>query len=653
MASRLSIAALTLLTTAISFAQDSPRPNILWITAEDMSPTLGCYGDDYATTPCLDRFAEEAVRFTLAFATSPVCSPSRSSLITGLHSASMGTHQMRSSFPVPSGVKGFPSFLRGVGYHTTNNVKTDYNTSDAKRITDESWSESSPDAHWREGRAEGQPFFSVFNLMVSHQSRTMVWPHEAFARHVRPRLPGEIRHDPAAAPVPPYYPDTSLVRETIARFYDCVSVMDSEAGDLLDQLDEDGLADDTIVFFYSDHGSGMPRHKRLLHDSGMRVPLLVRFPEKFAHLAPAGPGETVDELVSFVDFAPTILSLAGLPIPDSIQGRVFTGPDRQPAPEVVYGTRDRVDEVLDMARSVRSGRYLYIRNFMPHLSWNQPSVFSDLGAIRREITTYAAENSDSLTPAQRGYAGPSRPAEEFYDCEADPDNVNNLVEGELTAEQQTALEKMRAALESERRRLRDAGAFPETVMADWIRQEGAPMRDILTGKTDHGPAFDAAWSAADLVGRGSREDLLSLLESPYPSVRFWGVIGLRNEEPGDEELHDSVSLYLDDISAPVRIEAASWLAEQSGPHRERALATLRDALALPEWWSALRACRSIELLGETALPLLPEMRALYDRTRHEPGDEHFFLAFSAGAFLDKLGEPTDPWDFAPKPESAP
>ena len=215
----------------------------------------------------------------------------------------MGTNQMRSSFPIPRGVHGFPSYLRDAGFYTTNNVKTDYNNGDAVRLTKESWNESSSSAHWRNsGRKKDQPFFAAFNDMTSHQSRTMVWPYSAFQEHVQSKLSAKQIHDPEKAPVPPYYPDTPTVRKTVARFYDCVTVMDQNVGRILAELEEDGLSDDTIVFFYSDHGSGMPRHKRLLLDSGMKVALMVRFPKKFQHLAPASPGDKLDRLVSFVDF---------------------------------------------------------------------------------------------------------------------------------------------------------------------------------------------------------------------------------------------------------------------------------------------------------------------------------------------------------------
>ncbi len=268
--------------------ESADRPNILWITAEDLSPDLGCYGNAYATTPYLDQLAQEGVRYTHAFASAPVCSPARSCLITGVYATSLGTQNLRSDFPIPDRIVGFPKFLREQGYYCSNNVKTDYNTADAKRLTQESWDESSATAHWR-NRAEGQAFFSVFNLMETHQSRTCVWSFEEFEEKIGSQLTPAARHDPEEAPVPPYYPDIPIVRSTLARYYDCISVMDLKVGQLLKQLEDDGLADSTVVFFYGDHGAGLPRGKRVLFDSGLRVPLLIRVPPRFAHECPRFP----------------------------------------------------------------------------------------------------------------------------------------------------------------------------------------------------------------------------------------------------------------------------------------------------------------------------------------------------------------------------
>ncbi len=617
------------------------RPNILWITAEDMSPTLGCYGDAYATTPHLDAFAATATRYDKAFAVSPVCSPSRASLITGVHNVTLGTNQMRSSFALPSGVRGFPAYLREAGYFTTNNVKTDYNTADAGRLVAESWDENSPAAHWRSAaRVDGQPFFAVFNLMTSHQSRSMTWPYPAFEKHVQAKLsPGEV-HDPAGAPLPPYYPDTGVVRRTVARYHDCVTSMDKEAGAILEQLEEDGLEDDTIVFFYSDHGAGMPRGKRLLHDSGMRVALLVHVPERWEHLRPTAPGGSTGRLVNFLDLPPSVLELAGLGAPAYMQGASIFGERER---RYCYGSRDRVDEAYETSRSLRDGRWLYIRNYRPHLGWMQPSVFSDLSEIRRELRGLSGE----VAPAVEAYVRPWKPEEEFYDCEEDPHNVRNLAGTRMAPMQSEAYGRMVAAFLEERARLRDLGAIPETEMRRWVEEEGRPIGDILAGEADHRPDLEAAWAAADKVGWQKPAVLLELLAKGDAPQRHWAAIALRTCFGKDPEVPAAAVDHLDDLSPAVRIEVASWL----GIHerfREAAVARLLEDLSHEDEWVQLQACRAIELLGDNARAALPAMRDLYRRARQGEGDANLFLAFSSGAFLERYGEETQPWDFTPQ-----
>lgn len=616
------------------------RPNILWIVAEDMSPVLGCYGHPDARTPNLDALAKDSLLFTRAFAAYPVCSPSRSCLITGMYPVTTGTGQMRSSFPLPTGTKGFPEYLRAAGYHTTNNVKTDYNSADASRLTRDSWVESSPKAHWR-SRKKNQPFFAVFNDMTTHQSRTMVWPHEVFKQEIQSQLsPGEIHH-PDKVRVPSYYPDTPLVRKELARFHDCVTVMDKNVGRILAELEADGLADDTIVFFYSDHGSGMPRHKRLLTDSGMQVPLMVRVPKKWQHLAPELPqvGSITDKLVSFIDFAPTVLSLAGLEVPALMQGNNFL--DVSQKHDWIYGARERVDEVFDCSRSVRNGRYLYIRNYHPHLGWNQPSVFSDLGAIRHEITDYPAKSGVLPNQSQFHYLSPTRTPVEFYDCQTDPENTNNLALKELTGEQAEALASAEAAFKKLRRETKDTGCLPEGVMADLVKKHGKPIAQLVDEDVIK---LEPIWNVADSIG-GDPLIAIKALTSPDPAQRFWAVIALRSA-PSDKPHHHRLVPLLVDINADVRIEAASWLAQVEN-RAASALAVLIKELENPNWPVALRACRAIELLGSSAEAAREPMKKLYARTRHEKGDAALFLAFSAGAFLENLGEKTEPWAFAP------
>ncbi len=607
----------------MSLVSAEDRPNILWITVEDMSPTLGCWGDSYAHTPHIDRLAKQSVRYTHAFATAPVCSPARSCLITGCYATSLGTQRLRSAFPIPDFMRGFPSLLRAAGYYCTNNVKTDYNTANERRIIEASWDESSKSAHWR-NRQPNQPFFAVFNDMTSHQSRTMVWPYEQFQREVQSRLKPEEIHDPAMAPVPPYYPDTPVVRKTIARYYDCLTVMDKNVGRLLRQLEEDGLAENTIVFFYSDHGSGMPRHKRALFDTGLHVPLLIRFPKKYQHWAPAKPGQSVDRLVSFVDFGPTVLSLCDIPIPNYMQGVPFLGAQAGPPRSYVFGARDRVDEVFDLARSVRDRRYLYIRNYMPHLSYHQPSAWPDQGEIRQEITRFARKERARLTPAQRQYVGPTRPVEELYDTQRDPMNWHNLAG---SPRHQTLLRTMRKELHQWMRDTHDIGFLPEAEA--WKRSAGTTPFAIAKDAKRYPQA--KLIEAASLVGSDRLDRLVRLLEDPDAAMRYWGAVGLAALGKKAIPARSALTRALDDKSPTVRIEAANALARTGAV--TAALPALGKALESKSPSAVLHAARTIELLGDQADALTPDMRAARERTRG-PGELNMFIRFSIDAFLD-------------------
>ena len=617
-------------------------PNVLWITVEDMSPDLGAWGDDYARTPNIDRLAAQSVRYTHAFATAPVCSPSRSTLITGVSATSLGTQRLRSAFPIPASVKGFPSYLRSAGYYTTNNSKTDYNTSDAPRLIEESWDESSETAHWR-GRAEGQPFFAVFNDMTTHQSRSMSMSYEEFQELVQSRLSPEEIHDPAGAPVPPYYPDTPVVRKTLARYYDCITAMDQNVGRILAELEKDGLADDTIVFFFSDHGSGLPRHKRVLHDSGMNVPLLVRFPEKYQHLAPALRGETVDRLVSFLDFPPTVLGLVGLDTPNVMKGIPFLGTKTGEPRQYVYGARDRIDEAYDLARSIRDHEYLYIRTYMPHLSYNQPSAYSDTADIRREIERLAA--GERLKGAQLDYAGPIRPREELYAVREDPHQVENLVYSDA---HQEALTRMRRDLTRWIRETHDIGFLPEAEA--WARIGDRTPYDVAQDEEAY--PQPRITGAAALVGReDSLEEQTELLGDADAAVRYWAAVGLTASSRATEESREGLRAALSDPSAVVRIAAAAALARHArddpeddpGGLSERpddldaAYRTLRKELRGDDLDAALLACRTIELLAPRTAPTVRAMREAATRFEEAEGDQAMFIRFSTSGFLNRLG----------------
>lgn len=409
------------------------RPNILWISLEDTSPRFGCYGDDVARTPNLDALAAQGRIYRRAFSVAGVCAPSRSSIITGCYPTWLGTHHMRTthrnettpematpySAVLPHMVRPFPEYLRAVGYYCTNNEKTDYQFTPPRTT----WDELGPEAHWRT-RPEGMPFFAVFNPTVTHESG--MWPRED----------EQVATDPDAVSLPPYIPDTPKSRLALARHYDNIERADARVGELLQQLEEDGLADNTVVFIWSDHGEGLPRAKRWVYDQGIRIPLIVRWP---GHI-PAG--ETTDELVSLVSLGPTMLSLADVDCPAHMQARPFLGPDAH-TPEYVYAARDRFDESHDMVRAVRDARFKYIRNYCPEkprLLWipyrNRHPMIQELWRLHAE---------DALPPEQQVMLAERRPVEELYDTERDPWELNNMARD---PEHTETLARLRGALDA-------------------------------------------------------------------------------------------------------------------------------------------------------------------------------------------------------------
>lgn len=422
-----------------------------------MSPRLGSYGDTLARTPVLDEFARESIRYTRAFTTAPVCSASRAAIITGMHQASIGAQHHRTTedrvpeLPgpyltvPPFYVKAFPEYLRAAGYYTTNNVKTDYPFGLPFTI----WDEVSPRAHWRNRPDPGQPFFSVFNFTVTHESQA--FPSSP-ARKGKPLVT-----DPARVRVPPYYPDTPLVRQELARVYDNIADMDTQVGEILEQLEADGLASNTVVFYWSDHGDGIPRGKRTLYDSGLLVPLMIRWPAALA--PPFRPGMVSDELVSFVDLAPTVLALAGVDVPSHIQGRVLVGPEAAPAPELIFAERDRMDIEYDMMRSARDARFLYIRNFMPDRPYAGHVIYGNQSDIMQEWLRLRAEGS--LRGPAALWIRSTKPPEELYDTIGDPYQIHDLA---ADPAHRATLERMRRAVTDWMTAIGDQGLVNESEM---------------------------------------------------------------------------------------------------------------------------------------------------------------------------------------------
>jgi arylsulfatase A-like enzyme len=435
---------------------DKQRPNILWVSFEDTNPFYGCYGDPVARTPNVDRLAAEGCRWPNTFSTTGVCAPSRSAVITGMYPIAIGTHHMRTTHThaatpelptpydavVPHYVKCFTEYLRAEGYYCTNNVKTDYQFTPP--VT--AWDELSTEAHWRNRPDPDQPFFAVFNPTRTHESG--MWPEKC----------PEITFDPDAIELPPYFPDTPKVREAMARMYTNIEHNDTYLGELLDQLEEDGLADNTVVFHWSDHGP-LPRGKRWPYDSGIHVPMIIRWP---GHLE---PGSVSDRLISTVDLGPTVLSIVGadpahpIQIPQHMQGQAFLGPQAAPPREYVYATRDRYDESYDMIRAVRDKRFKYIRNYrpdLPYLLWipyrNRHPILEEMWRLYR-----AGElEGPQLLIFQR-----KRPVEELYDTQTDPYEIHNLADD---PDYYPELMRLRWALDDWIAEVGDMGEIPEAEM---------------------------------------------------------------------------------------------------------------------------------------------------------------------------------------------
>jgi len=568
---------------SLAYAHAEPeRPNILWITCEDASPTFGMYGDRYATTPNLDRLAARGLTYRCAWSNAPVCAPARTTIITGLYPVSTGSEHMRSITHLPPSMPLFPYLLRQAGYYATNNVKEDYNVS----RPDGTWDDSSRNAHWR-NRKPGQPFFSVFNFEITHESRIRSRPHT-------------LVHDPAAVRLPAYHPDTPEVRRDWAQYYDNLTTMDQQAAAVLKQLEDDGLAESTIVFFFGDHGAGMPRSKRCPMNSGLQVPMVVYFPDRFRHLAPRDyrAGSFTDRMVGFVDLAPTVLTLAGLVPPAWMQGRAFAGPRPSPGPEYLYGFRGRMDERYDMIRSVRDRRYVYVRNFLPHRS------NGDHLSYMFETPTTAVwkrlYDEGKLSRAQKHFWEP-HPPEELYDLENDPDEVNNLA---ASPQHTHIVKRMRRALADWQTRIRDVGFLPEEEIHS--RSQGSSPWQMAQDNARY-PMARIMETASLAAGRDIKDvpALIMRLAEADSAVRYWAATGLlvRGAEavkPGMASLRKTLA----DPAACVRVPAAEALARWGGPESgSQALAVLLDLASVE------KSSPYVAILALNALDSLPSKTA--------------------------------------------
>jgi arylsulfatase A-like enzyme len=560
-----------------SAKKDLPPPNILWITSEDNSPFAGCYGDTFATTPNMDALAASGFLYTHAYANAPVCAPTRNTILTGVYANSGGHQHMRSYYDKSEVVGFYPRMLREAGYYCTNNSKEDYNINPEQNA--DIWDESSRTAHYR-NRPEGKPFFAVFNSTISHESS------------IHKSIPSEeLRHKPEDVTLPPYHPDTPEMRHDWAQYYDKIEDMDQVIGELLRELEESGEAENTIVFYYGDHGGVLARSKRYVYESGTRVPFIVRIPEKYKHLYPAEkPGSEVDRLISFVDLVPTLLSLTGQEIPEYLQGNAFLGEQKTDDPEYAFMFRGRMDERYDMSRSARDSKYRYIRNYMPYrvygqfleYLWRAPSIRS----------WEAAYEAGECNEVQSRFWN-TKPAEELYDTENDPWEVNNLAADPQYAE---VLERMRSATRDWMLEINDTGFIPEaelidrtaeTTAYDYMRTSGIDLNELVDGA-----------NLASNPRKGDIPFLQEMLASEEPAIRYWGATGLLILGTEAKEAEEALRTALADASPNVKVVAAEAMYRLG--NTEQGLQALYEVLETPNSFARTHALNAIDCIEDSA-----------------------------------------------------
>jgi arylsulfatase A-like enzyme len=547
---------LSLLTAPALFTQcretELPKPHILWITIEDTSPQfMGCYGNKDARTPTVDKLASEGIRFTNAFSTGTVCSPSRTAIITGVKTYKAGTGNHRSKYPVPEFIKGFPHYLQQQGYYATNNAKTDYNVAGEKAFIAEAWNESSTQAGWW-NRKPGQPFFAVFNYNESHQSRTMTETYDWYLKNVLEHLSPEERIGENEFEMPPFYLDSPEMRKQFARVYNSIKLTDNRIGKLLARLEADKLKDSTIIFFYADHGEGMPRGKTNGINYGYRVPFIVWLPEMYKHISPWGTsGMVTDELIDFTDLAPTLISLAGGEIPEHLQGRAFLGAKRAKPVNYLHLSSDRSDNGIDMVRTVTDGRFVYSRNYMPYINEARYIRYMEIGEIKQQMRKDLAGNK--LNPLQKSLFEP-RPAEFLFDIENDLWETKNLADD---PEYKPVLEKMRSLLKEEVLHSRDAMFLPEYEIG--LLSESTTAYEFRLDEKNY--PLEEIYDAASLAGFRGKEvaaKQVDFLKSPNKIVRYWAILGLRSQNKEDlQSFSDDIFNSMKDKYPPVAVTASA------------------------------------------------------------------------------------------------
>lgn len=568
------------------------RPNFLLIIAEDMGPWLGAYGYDAVHTPNLDALSAQGIRFTQAWASGPACSPSRSSLFTGLWSPSLGTESHREPRPIPAWTI-WTQYLRAAGYYTTNHAKTDYN---ADQLHPAWWDESSGNAHYR-NRAPGQPFFHVYSsLMQTHMSFLLDYPLDQRRHRTVPV---------AAVDLPNFLPDDPTLRDDRAWHLHGVNLMDGEVGRILAELDRTGEADNTIVIFCSDHGGVLPNAKGYANHAGFHIPLLLSIPPRFAHLAPTlpNPGDAHHGLVSLMDVPRTIFSLANITPPPHLQGQAWAGPHAAPTPAdtpYLFAYRGINGGRWDVVRSVRRGDLIYTRNYLPFraagLRQNYHMRMPGQQAYERR---WRAGETD---PAQSTFWEPRR-VEELHDLSSDPDQLHNLAEDPSYTRE---IQSLRTLLDEHLETIADLGFVPNTL------RHPAPFPtfyDRLTADPALAATIRDAARQASAPPLADSAPLAAAAAHADASVRYWAAVGLaRLAYAGQLPPDDAVlTLLLSDPSEEVHIMAAEAVAAAGQPDRGLPLLLAAITANRP---AAREALSALETLGPRAAPAGPILMEL-------------------------------------------
>ena len=592
---KISLAFLCIIVLSLAArAHADDRPNILWVVSEDNSHHwLGCYGNEQVSTPNIDQLAAEGVRYEFAYSNAPVCAVARSTLITGRYACSIGTQNMRSRYPIPSDIQPFVSYLRDSGYYCVNRAKTDYNfkTDDGSH-----WDESGNKSHWK-NCPKGKPFFAVFNSGISHESSLFENKKKSARKNgLIPEIPSQ---DPASVTLPPFLPDTPEIRDDWVTYLDILAAMDKQIGDWLAELDDAGLRENTIVIYYSDHGGILPRAKRYIYDTGTHVPMIVQYPEKLAKSAPGLPGSTSDRPVSFVDLAPTTLSLAGVDIPQGMQGRAFLGEQTQEAAPYVFLFGQRFDaRMLRFVRAVTDGQYRYIRNFNPHRHRGILAGYPHSQSGWRSF--YALQQAGKTDAAQSSFWKVPQPVEELYDTQDDPWEVTNLAGDPAHAKR---LEAMRAATFETMKKIRDTGLVPEA-MYNRISEKGTVYDYVHNENFPYEKVLELAVTACDGDVQALPE-LEEVMKSKHPIMRYWGAVGCTIRGTNAASARELLQSLLRDPEPAVQLAAAEALVavgeRQVGlKGLVDVLSTTRDEMVVLE---ALHIAAAHKLTGSIPKPI--------------------------------------------------